>query len=153
MGVAGFSHVAIGVTDPDRSLAFYRDVVGLTLCMDTEEKGEGPPPVHRRAIYFRWKPESIEGFIVLDHHFNHPPKSQASEMFEVGFHHIAFAVDDVEVIHKRALQSGTEVIRSPIAREGFYWGMPGDDKPAVITLLIKDPDGNIVQFDQWIGER
>jgi len=31
------SHIAIGVRDMDRSLGFYRDLLGLKVCLDTME--------------------------------------------------------------------------------------------------------------------
>jgi len=34
----GISHVAIGVSDMVRSLPFYRDLLGLEVMLDTEEK-------------------------------------------------------------------------------------------------------------------
>jgi catechol 2,3-dioxygenase-like lactoylglutathione lyase family enzyme len=46
----GISHVAIGVSDMVRSLPFYRDLLGLEVMLDTEEKiGSGS----RHAVYMR----------------------------------------------------------------------------------------------------
>ena len=39
----GVSHVAIGVSDMDRSLPFYRDVLGLTVTREAEEDVGGLP--------------------------------------------------------------------------------------------------------------
>jgi catechol 2,3-dioxygenase-like lactoylglutathione lyase family enzyme len=153
MAITGFSHAAIGVTDPERSIKFYRDVLGLTLVMDTEERGDGPPPVHRRAIYFRWDPSSIAGFIVLDYHFTRPPHGKPLNMFDVGTHHISFAIDDVHALYARAKRFGCEILGEPRTRSGVLWGMPGDTEPAVMTLIIKDPDGNLLQFDEWITRK
>ena len=33
----GISHVAIGVSDMERSLPFYRDVLGLEVMLDAED--------------------------------------------------------------------------------------------------------------------
>jgi len=56
----GISHVAIGVSDMVRSLPFYRDMLGLEVMLDTEEKiGSGS----RHAVYLRWAKDS--GFLVL----------------------------------------------------------------------------------------
>ncbi len=56
----GISHMAIGVSDMVRSLPFYRDLLGLEVMLDTEEKiGSGS----RHAVYLRWGKDS--GFLVL----------------------------------------------------------------------------------------
>jgi glyoxylase I family protein len=41
LGLRGFSHVCIAVTDMERALAFYRDVLGLRVIFDTELGGAG----------------------------------------------------------------------------------------------------------------
>src|SRR5208282_1443773 len=51
LAMKGISHVAIGVSDMVRSLPFYRDLLGLEVMLDTEEKiGSGS----RHAVYMRW---------------------------------------------------------------------------------------------------
>jgi len=37
MAVRAVSHVAIGVTDMDRALRFYRDALGLSVTQDTTQ--------------------------------------------------------------------------------------------------------------------
>ena len=57
----GISHVAIGVSDMERSLRFYRDLLGLTVTLDKEEPVRGserlfaePAQNRRRAVYLKW---------------------------------------------------------------------------------------------------
>ncbi len=52
------SHIAIGVRDMDRSIHFYRDLLGLKVCLDTMENVGGlkslftnPQKGKRRAVY------------------------------------------------------------------------------------------------------
>ena len=150
MAVTGFCHAAIGVTDPEKSIAFYRDILGLTVTKDMEERGKNST-FHRRAIYLRWDKDSDAGFIVLDHHLNRAPKGQVSQMFDVGVHHIGLTVDDAESIFNRAKQAGVEVFADLVSYNAAAFGLDGDDdKPVVITGIIKDPDGNIIQLDQWL---
>ena len=58
MAVRGFSHVAVGVTDMETSLGFYRDLLGLTVTLDVEEGAFGGPQdaYRRRAVYLRLHP-------------------------------------------------------------------------------------------------
>ena len=39
--IRNFSHVCVGVSDLERSLAFYRDVLGLETIFDVELSGAG----------------------------------------------------------------------------------------------------------------
>ena len=56
------SHIAVGVRDMDRSLHFYRDLLGLKVCLDTMENIGGlktlfvnPMKGKRRAVYLRFE--------------------------------------------------------------------------------------------------
>jgi catechol 2,3-dioxygenase-like lactoylglutathione lyase family enzyme len=56
MTIHNVSHVAIGVRDMDRSLRFYRDIIGLEVRQDAiEEFGgvDGEPGVKRRGVYLK----------------------------------------------------------------------------------------------------
>lgn len=151
MGVTGLSHVAIGVSDADRALGFYRDVLGLTVTLDAEERGERTP-FHRRAVYLTWDGEPRHGFVVLDQHLDRPPSGQAKKLFEVGVHHFAFAVGDITPILERARAAGVEIGASAIMPyKGIAYGLPGDMEVRVQTAILKDPDGNVIQLDQWLG--
>ena len=56
----GISHVAIAVSDMERSLRFYRDLLGLTVSLDKEEPVRGserlfaePEQNRLRAVYLK----------------------------------------------------------------------------------------------------
>jgi catechol 2,3-dioxygenase-like lactoylglutathione lyase family enzyme len=151
MGVTGLSHVAIGVSDADRALGFYRDVLGMTVTLDAEERGERTP-FHRRAVYLSWDGEPRNGFVVLDCQLDRPPSGEAKKLFEIGVHHFAFAVSDIEPIVERARAAGVDVgANGVIAYKGVAYGLPGDEALRVKTAILKDPDGNLIQLDQWLG--
>jgi len=69
----GISHVAIGVSDMERSLRFYRDLLGLTVSLDKEEPVRGserlfaePAQNRRRAVYLKWADGPEAGLELLD---------------------------------------------------------------------------------------
>ncbi|MDG2114986.1 MAG: VOC family protein, partial [Actinomycetota bacterium] len=68
MAVRGISHVAVGVSDMDDALSFYRDVIGLVVTLDAEEGAftGDPGGYRRRAVYLRQNEGPDEFFIVLD---------------------------------------------------------------------------------------
>jgi len=66
------SHIAIGVSDMDRALHFYRDLLGLRVTLDTMERIGGMGPLfanpqkgQRRAVYMRFEDGPHASFVVL----------------------------------------------------------------------------------------
>jgi len=151
VAVTGVSHIAIGVRDMDASLRFYRDTLGLTLTVDREEKSGGPHPKHRRACYLRWSSGPGSSYIVLDLHLDREPMGQPAALFQVGVHHFSFMTDDIEAMLATVRAAGYETYREAARLvDGPANGEP-DGEHEVLTALTVDPDGNIVQFDQWLS--
>jgi catechol 2,3-dioxygenase-like lactoylglutathione lyase family enzyme len=149
MAVTGFCHAAIGISDPEKSIAFYRDVLGLTVTRDVEERGKSST-FHRRAIYLRWDAETRPGVIVLDHHLDRAARGRPAQMFDLAIHHIGLAVDDVRAILARAEAAGYEVFADLTPYDAAAFGISDSDgSTAVTTAIVKDPDGHIIQLDEW----
>src|SRR6267142_505273 len=98
MQVLGVSHIAIAVTDMDAALAFYRDVLGLTVDADwtqqltVERSGEvtGGRAIKRRQAWLRWGPlGDATAALALDQMLSPEPVDRRSEAFDLGIHHIA----------------------------------------------------------------
>jgi len=140
----GISHVAIGVSDMARSLPFYRDLLGLEVMLDTEEKvGTGS----RHAVYMRWNPGS--GFLVLSQTLGREASGKPLRLHQVGLHHFAFWVDDLEARVEKLKGAGVKILVPPYAAGAIAYGEKGGGK--VLTTLFEDPDGTILQFDQRLG--
>jgi catechol 2,3-dioxygenase-like lactoylglutathione lyase family enzyme len=145
----GISHIAIGVTDMEASLRFYRDTLGMTLTVDRVEKRAGERPKNRRACYLRWENRPGATYVVLDQQIDPVPHGQAAELFAVGVHHISFRASDVLGLAKKAEEAGYTVWFAGSVHDG-----PANAEPAegheVRTAMVLDPDRNIIQFDQWL---
>jgi catechol 2,3-dioxygenase-like lactoylglutathione lyase family enzyme len=150
LAVTGVSHIAIGVRDMEKSLAFYRDTLGLTLTVDRRETTGGHHPKDRRACYLRWSEGPGSSYIVLDSHFDREPFGSPAELFQVGVHHFSFMTDDLPGMVKRISDAGYELWSTGTLRDGPANGEPEGDHE-VMTAMSVDPDGNIVQFDQWLS--
>jgi catechol 2,3-dioxygenase-like lactoylglutathione lyase family enzyme len=148
MTVRAVSHLAIGVRDMDASLRFYRDLLGLRVDADQPEdvaRRSGPPD-QRRAVYLRWDDGPHASFVVLDQQLSRPHDNQPLRLFDVGVHHVAFWVDDLEAIVERARAAGVTVALEPSVGDTKAYGEPPGDK--VLTAFLRDPDGNWIQLDQ-----
>jgi len=137
----GISHVAIGVSDMGRSLLFYRDLLGLEVMLDAEEKvGRG----NRRAVYMRWGDGS--GFLVLSQTVGREPSGKPLRLHQVGLHHFAFWVDELPERVEKLKRAGVSILVPPYEADAIAYGEKGGGK--VLTCLFEDPDGTILQFDQ-----
>jgi catechol 2,3-dioxygenase-like lactoylglutathione lyase family enzyme len=139
IAMKGITHVGIGVSDMARSLPFYRDLLGLEVLLDTEEKvGEGS----RHAGYVRW---GKDGFLVLSQTLGRQASGKPLRPHQVGIHHFAFAVDDLETRVEKLKSAGVKILIPPYADDGIAYG---ERSGKVLTCLFEDPDGTILQFDQ-----
>jgi len=145
----GISHIAIGVTDMETSLRFYRDTLGMTLTIDREENRDGERPKHRRACYLRWENRPGATYVVLDQQIEPQPHGEAAELFSVGVHHLSFRTTDVDAMAKKCADAGFDVWFSGSVHDGPANAEPSDGHK-VATAMVFDPDRNIIQFDQWL---
>ncbi|MHB1582574.1 MAG: VOC family protein [Acidimicrobiales bacterium] len=152
MPVRNVSHVAIGVRDMERSLPFWTEVVGLHVTLDTVESftvdGE---KIERRAVYLREREGPDEPFVVLDQQLTRAPTGQPTPLFSLGVHHVGFWVDDLDAIAGRARGAGVPIVVEPSERGAdttTYGEAPGG---FVRGMFVRDPDGNVIQFDQRAG--
>lgn len=121
-------------TDPEASLAFYRDTLGFELRNDVGYEG------------MRWLTFGASGqdaSVVL-----HPPaadpgitdeeRSTIAEMMAKGtYASIVLATDDVDGAFDRVQASGAEVAQEPI-----------DQPYGVRDCAFRDPSGNMVRIQQ-----
>jgi catechol 2,3-dioxygenase-like lactoylglutathione lyase family enzyme len=152
-GIRAVSHIAIGVRDLEAALPFYRDLLGLRVVVDREEHFQDPstkPPTDlaRRAVYLRWADGLDSQFVVLDQHLASAATRQPAKLFQIGIHHIAFWVDDLEPYVRGAAAVGAAVVAPPVESGGASYAEPEGSR--VRTVYLMDPEGNLIQLDQRV---
>jgi catechol 2,3-dioxygenase-like lactoylglutathione lyase family enzyme len=119
--------VGIVVSDGPKSVAFYRDVLGLSYA------GENAMPVGGGTMYRLMAGESMIKLVQPE-----PVPDAATPRGAIdaarGFRYITFSVDDIDAGVARCRDAG-----APVLTESTV--MPG-----VRIALIEDPDGNIVEL-------
>jgi glyoxylase I family protein len=123
--IVGLGHVDLVCRDVDRSVAFYREVLGLGEPAVFE--GERGEPIR----YLRF-PVPGSGSLGLRQAF----EEQEFELYAPGLHHIAFAAasrSDVDAAHAAAVGVGADVLHPP-----RVWPQYRSDYYATFFL---DPDG------------
>ena len=150
MSIVGVSHVAISVRDMDKSLPFYRDLLGLQVTLDAMEPVGGAlvrnqQQGERRAVYMRWGDGPHAPFVVLSE-YPDPTPGEPLRLDQIGIHHFAFWVDNLEEIADRLKEGGVHFLTTPRTGDTVRYGEPPGGK--VLTTLFLDPDGTVIQLDQ-----
>jgi len=147
MTVSRIDHVGITVSDLDRALGFYRDVLGLRVIADaivTEPAVAellGLDSVQLRIADL----DSGDGRIVeLIQYVRPKGRRIAYESSDSATAHIAFTVDDLAAVRDRLTSAGaTMVSRQPITIDE-----PGGAFDGAICFYVRDPDGVILELVQ-----
>ena len=125
LNLSQLDYVVLVVTDLDRSLRFYCDVLGLPLGHRSGAYAQLATGRTRLAMYERAAMASTVGFEV-----SIPPADAAA--FELGF-----KVDNVDEAFAAIVGSGAEPVTPPTDRP---WGQR--------TAYVRDPDGHLVELAQ-----
>ena len=156
MQAKGVSHIAVCVADLERSLHFYRDLLGLTVRMHTTQEMARRPGAESAEMYQRpresrtvanvWfdDPDTTEPFLVLTSHPGSQVDGEPIKLDQIGISHISFGVEDVRAFANELIAKGV-----PLAGtlDDFT-----NDQGVMRTFFVYDPDGILVQFDQGPGE-
>lgn len=120
-------HVAVIVSDYQRSKHFYTEVLGLTVLRETYRS-------HRKSYKLDL---GLNGHYLIElFSFPNPPK-RPTQPEACGLRHIAFGVDDVDETAKQLTALGIDV--EPIRI---------DEITGKAFTFIKDPDGLPIEFYQ-----
>jgi catechol 2,3-dioxygenase-like lactoylglutathione lyase family enzyme len=130
----------------EKSLAFYRDALGMTVVGDRptnpEESGRLHNYAHQRKTR-RWVSvsygEGMSPTLTLTSHPGEEPDGQPIKLDQVGISHISFGVADVKGLVAELQAKGVE-LAGPI--ESFT-----DANGDIRSVYVRDPDGIIVQFN------
>ncbi len=152
------SHIAIGVRDLDRSLAFYRDVLGMTVIRDAVNE---PPAdqlyaadvgtTRRREVMLRLG--GNEGASYGDRLFIALSQSdeiagnEPLDLGQIGIHHVGFWVDDIPALAARLRAAGVEPVS---IKDTVGTGYGESPQQRMRAMFVKDPDGTVLQFDQRV---
>ena len=156
MKARGVSHIAVCVADLDRSLHFYRDLLGLTVRLHTTQEMARRPGAESAEMYHRprefrtvanvWfdDPETTEPFLVLTSHPGSQVDGVPIKLDQIGISHISFGVEDVRAYAEELMAKGVSLAGT---LDDFT-----DGQGAMRTFFVYDPDGILVQFDQGPGQ-
>jgi catechol 2,3-dioxygenase-like lactoylglutathione lyase family enzyme len=136
--VAGLHHTGYTVADLDRSVEFYRDLLGCELLGIQEREGGylaavvGYPDAHVRMAHLRAADSAH--IIELFQYISPTPGELDLEPRKVGTAHLCFVVEDLAAVYQRLLAAGVEFISRPVDVDV---GANAGGR----ALYFRDPDG------------
>ncbi len=138
--MAGIRHTGIVVSDLDKSLGFYQDLLGLRIVKRMDESGEY---IDNMCALKGVKVTTVKmaaddgDLIELLYFHSHPMLAARKEgMNRIGVSHVAFTVDDLGAEYER------------LQAKGVAFNAPPQNSPdgyAKVTFC-KDPDGNLIEL-------
>ncbi len=141
------TQIGICVRDMDKSLAFYRDALGMKVLGDkATDPTEGGRPhnyKHRRNTR-RWVSlsygEGTTPTLTLTSHPGEEPDGEPILLDQIGISHLSFGVSDVKALAEELMSKGIQ-LAGPL--EAFT-----NDKGEINSIYVRDPDGILVQFNK-----
>ena len=146
MGIVAGHHHGFTVSDVERSVAFYRDLLGLELVrvsdrsnLPSYDRILGYEDVHIKIAILRH--EKNEFVLELVQYINPSVEQREQENKYLGASHLAFEVDDVDGMYKALRAGGFGSINPPTNVER-------DGKVVARAMYALDPDGISIEMFQ-----
>lgn len=142
----GISHVGISVENMDRSVHFYRDLIGLKLLGGKTGRFKG----ELYDTIFQLK--NSQGRIAMLENgsmrielfeFENPRGNKSDQRIPVNYNrinHICFEVVDIQQEYER------------LEAAGVYFHCPPQDAGFAKATYGRDPDGNVFELIEWVSK-
>lgn len=146
---AKFVHTNIVAKDWRRLADFYVNVFGCEILQPERdfsgadiEAGTSVPGVRLRGAHLRLPGYAEDGPTLEIFEYDPTREKPAPEPNRQGFSHIAFAVSDVAAARQSVVDAGGGTVGDVVT-------MRVEGKGSVTWTYVTDPEGNIVELQNW----
>jgi glyoxylase I family protein len=138
LDLLGLSHVCVAVSDAERSLAFYRDLLGLDVFFDVALEGPSMEAVTGEASAAgRMIGGLLGGTVVELLEFSHRELRPGGGQAQLGYTNISLSVADLDDAYARVERSLFKPEQKPVKIGG------------VRMFFVRDPDGTPIEFVEF----
>jgi len=136
------THVGLCVSDLDRSLGFYRDLLGFRVRDELDVEGEPADRLLRlrgvklRAVYLERDGVTLE---LLRFASPPGPAPRRRTMHELGLTHLSFRVGDLDATLAALRAAGAHVLDDTLIRVAAS---------GAAACFVTDPDGQLIELVQ-----
>ena len=143
-------HVGVTVSDMDRSIAFYRDILGLEYKGELTMSGEATDRLFQREgvvarVAYLNGSDNISCPPVELICFDEGARASHANLFSTSISEICFVTDDIDREYMRLVDLGVECLSAP---QDFDFSSAGFGKSR--ALYFRDPDGIILELMQYL---
>ena len=137
-------HVGLTVSDLERSIAFYRDVLGLEFQGEIFMEGEETDKMFRRAnckarVAYLNGSKAVEAPPVeLIQFVNNEVKKVPSDLFTTSISEVCFYTDDIDSAYKHLVDNNVECLSEP-----QYFDFSADGFGESRDFSFRDPAGKL----------
>lgn len=139
------THIGLTVSDIDKSVAFYKDILKLDYVGEMKMQGEETDRLFNdknlevRVAYLKAKEGMTQ--IELIQFVNKEIREDKADLFKTSISEICFEVDDIDMWYDYLTEHGVECLSKPQAFDSREYGF-GISK----AIYFKDPDGIILEL-------
>ncbi|OLA13322.1 MAG: glyoxalase [Coprococcus sp. CAG:131-related_45_246] len=124
-------HVGLTVSDLDRSVAFYRDILGLAFQGEIFMEGKETDKMFRRA--------NCKARVFVDSEIH----KEQSDLFTTSISEVCFYTDDIDSVYNILIENHVECLSEP-----QYFDFRADGFGESRAFYFRDPDGIILEMMQ-----
>ncbi len=144
-------HIGVTVSDMDRSIDFYKNVLGLNFAGELLMEGKetdllfGRKGCKARVAYLNGSDHMMAPPVELIQFMGDEAEKMPSDLHRTSISEICFKVDNIDQVYRHLCGCGVECLSEPqyfdFTKDGF-----GKSK----AIYFKDPDGVILELMQPI---
>ena len=144
-------HVGLTVSDLDRSVAFYRDILGLAFQGEIFMEGKETDKMFRksnckaRVAYLNGSKAVEAPPVELIQFVNNEVKKVPSDLFTTSISEVCFYTDDIDSAYKHLVDNNVECLSEP-----QYFDFRANELGESKAFYFRDPDGIVLEMMQPI---
>lgn len=145
-------HIGITVSDLNRAIDFYRDILGLELVAQTQMQGAETDKLFQRShcvvklAYLRGN-ENIAAPTIELLAFDGETQKARADLARPSISEICFAVQDIDAMYQHLLVHNVECLSPPQFFDFSHDGL-GKSK----AIYFRDPDGTILELMECLAD-